>query len=84
MKDYGEEKIFLKEKKLLKSVEIEPHDLRIRSTVELITLCSTICAHSATRHNIHMYPYFLFAAIHHLHRPRRLSQSVHLVPQSAE
>ena len=34
-------------------------------TSELI-LCSTICVHSATRHNIHMYPYFLFAAIHHL------------------
>ena len=26
----------------------------------------TICVPSATRHNIHMYPYFLFAAIHHL------------------
>ena len=24
--------------------------------------------HSATRHNIHMYPYFLFAPIHHLNR----------------
>ena len=24
------------------------------------------CVPSATRHNIHMYPYFLFAAIHHL------------------
>ena len=34
-------------------------------TSELI-LCSTICVHSVTRHNIHMYPYFLFAAIHHL------------------
>ena len=34
-------------------------------TPELI-LCSTICVPSATRHNIHMYPYFLFAAIHHL------------------
>ena len=34
-------------------------------TSELI-LCSTICVHRATRHNIHMYPYFLFAAIHHL------------------
>ena len=38
-------------------------------TSELIP-CSTICVHSATRHNIHMYPYFLFAAIHHLNRPR--------------
>ena len=34
-------------------------------TSELI-LCSTICVPSATRHNIHMYPYFLLAAIHHL------------------
>ena len=34
-------------------------------TSELI-LCSTICVPSATRHNIHMYPYFLFAVIHHL------------------
>ena len=34
-------------------------------TSELI-LCSTICVHSATLHNIHMYPCFLFAAIHHL------------------
>ena len=47
------------------------HDLRIRSTVTLPTelqliLCSTICVPSATRHNIHTYPYFLFAAIHHL------------------
>ena len=32
---------------------------------ELI-LCSTFCVHSATRHSIHMYPYFLFAAIRHL------------------
>ena len=31
---------------------------------ELI-LCSTICVPSATRHNIHMYPYFIFSAIHH-------------------
>ena len=34
-------------------------------TSELI-LCSIICVPSATRHNIYMYPYFLFAAIHHL------------------
>ena len=34
-------------------------------TSELI-LCSAICVPSATRHNIHMYPYFLFATIHHL------------------
>ena len=50
-------------------------------TTELI-LCSTICVHSATRHNIHMYPYFHFAAIHYLNRPR-LSLS-DLVVQSAE
>ena len=50
-------------------------------TSELI-LCFTICACSATRHNIHMYSYFLFAAIHHLNRPR-LSLS-DLVAQSAE
>ena len=31
-----------------------------------LTLCSTICVPSATRQNIHMHPYFLFAAIHHL------------------
>ena len=35
-------------------------------TSEFSVLCSTICVSSATRHNIHMYPYFLFAAIHHL------------------
>ena len=34
-------------------------------TSELI-LCSTICVPSATRHSIHMYPYFIFAAIYHL------------------
>ena len=34
-------------------------------TSELI-LRSTICVPSATQHNIHMYLYFLFAAIHHL------------------
>ena len=46
-------------------------------TSELI-LCSTICVHSATRHKIiYMYPYFLFAAIHHLNRPR-LSLSDHV------
>ena len=50
-------------------------------TSELI-FCSTICVHSATRHNIHMYPYLLFAAIHHPNRPR-LSLS-DLIAQSAE
>ena len=47
-----------------------------------LILCFTICVHSGTRHNIHMYPYFLFAEIHHLNRPR-LSLS-DLVAQSAE
>ena len=46
-----------------------------------LILCFIICVPSATRHNIHMYPYFLFAAIHHLNRPR-LSLS-DLVAQSA-
>ena len=50
-------------------------------TSELI-FCSTICVHSATRHNIHMYPYFLFTAIHYLNRPR-LSLS-DFVAQSVE
>ena len=50
-------------------------------TSELM-LCFTICVLSATRHNIHMYPYFLFAAIQHPNRPR-LSLS-DLVAQSAE
>ena len=44
-------------------------EMALRTASELI-LCFTICVHSATRHNIHMYPYFLFAAIHHLYRPR--------------
>ena len=34
-------------------------------TSELV-LCSAVCVPSATRHNIHMYPCFLFAAIRHL------------------
>ena len=50
-------------------------------TSELI-LCSTICVHSAFWHNIHMYPYFLFAAILHLNRP--LLSLSDLVAQSAE
>ena len=53
---------------------------RINSSEEI--LCFTICVHSATRHNIHMYPYFLFAAIHHLNRPRLALSD--LVAQSAE
>ena len=70
-----------KEKVLLTSVGIEPttsgldlpglswvsHSTLIY-TSELI-LSSTIYVHSATRHNIHKYLYFLFAAIHHLNRP---------------
>ena len=52
------------------------------STPLILPKFSIICVHSATRHNIHMYPYFLFAAIHHLNRPR-LSLS-DLVAQSAE
>ena len=50
-------------------------------TSELI-LCFIICVLSATRHNIHMYPYFLFAAIHHLYHPRHSLSD--LVAQSAE
>ena len=50
-------------------------------TSELI-VCSAICVDSATRHNIHTYSYFLFAAIRHLNRPR-LSLS-DFVAQSAE
>ena len=45
-------------------------------------LCSIIGIHSATRHNIHTYPYFLFHAIHHFNR-LRLSLS-DLVAHSAE
>ena len=48
---------------------------------ELI-LCTTICVHSDTRHNSHMYPYFLFAAIHHLNRPRLSSVTVDLIRRS--
>ena len=40
------------------------------------------CVYSATQHNIHMYPYFPFAAINHPKRPQ-LSLS-DLVAQSAE
>ena len=43
---------------------------------------NTNCETENKRHNIHMYPYFLFAAIHHPDRPR-LSLS-DLVAQSAE
>ena len=52
------------------------------STSELI-LCSTICVLSATRHNIYMYPYFLFAAIHHLIVPDFLCPTSKLSRQSS-
>ena len=35
-------------------------------TSELILYSITVCVHSATRPNIHMYPYLLFAVVHHL------------------
>ena len=60
----------------------ETHERTHRALALELILCSTIRVHSATRHNIHMHPYFLFAAIHHLNRPR-LSLS-DLVAQSAE
>ena len=62
-------------------VRVHMNVVYIIYTSELI-LCSYICVYGATRHNIHMYPYFLFAATHHLNRPR-LSLS-DLVAQSAE
>ena len=37
---------------------------------------------TATRHNIHMYPYFLFAAIHHLIIPDLLCPTSKLSRQS--
>ena len=68
-----------KEKILWTSVGIEP----TTSGLDLPLLCRlSRFVFIATRHNIHMYPYFLFAAIHHLNRPR-LSLS-DLVAQSAE
>ena len=55
-----------KEKILLTSEGIEP----TTSELDLPLLCrlsyEVIYVHSATRHNNHLYPYFLFAAIHHL------------------
>ena len=48
----------------LSSTSIYTSELILCSTI--CVLCSTICVPSAMRHNIHMYPYFLFAAIHHL------------------
>ena len=56
--------------------------IALKFTLQELILCSTICVHSAMRHNIHMYPYFLFAAIH-LHNCPWLSLS-DLVAQSAE
>ena len=52
-----------------KQINVVPRrTMNTNGETELI-LCFTICVHSATRHNVHMYPYFLFAAIHHLDRP---------------
>ena len=39
------------------------------TTSRLVLIRSSVCANSATRHNIYMYPYFVIAAIHHLCRP---------------
>ena len=40
---------------------------KVRVHMNVVPLCcATICVPSATWHNIQMYPYFLFAAIHHL------------------
>ena len=66
-------------KNLLTSVGIEPttsaldlplicrlsYKVAHSLSVQLI-LCSTLCVSSATRHNVRVCPYFLFAAIHHL------------------
>ena len=41
-----------------------------------------MCVHSATWHNIRMYPYFLFAAIHHLIVPDFLCPTSQLSRQS--
>ena len=71
-----------KEKILFTSEGIEP----TTSELDLPLLCrlsyEVIYVHSATRHNNHLYPYFLFAAIHHL-KSSRLSLS-DLVAQPAE
>ena len=48
----------------------DPLGVRTLIYISELILCSTNCVHSATRQNIHMNPYFLFAAIHHLNRPR--------------
>ena len=61
MVNRGEEKVWV-------HMNVVPRSTLIY-TSELI-LCSTICVPSATRHNIHMYPHFLFAAIHHLKRSK--------------
>ena len=70
-----------KEKILLTSVGIESTTSGLDLHFRVNSLFHHF-VHSATRHNIHIYPYFLFAAIHHLNRPR-LSLS-DLVAQSAE
>ena len=61
--------------------ELQGRTEKVRDDSEL-TLCSTICVPSAMRQNNDMYPYFLFAAIHHLNRPRL--SLCDLVAQSAE
>ena len=53
------------EEKARALMNVVPRSTKNTNTSELI-LCSTICVLTATRHIIHMYPYFLFAAIHHL------------------
>ena len=60
----------------------DPHEVKKKSFDLSGNLCVTICVLSATRHSIHMYPYFLFAAIHHPNLPQ-LSLS-DLIAQSAE
>ena len=71
-----------KEKILLTWVEIETTTSGLNLLLDV--RLGYICIHSAAQHSIRMYPYFLFAAIHHLNRSRRsLSDLVH-VAQSAE
>ena len=46
--------------KFLENVEEDDDD------VDELVLGSTLCVPRATRQNIHLYPYFLFAVIHHV------------------
>ena len=57
-------------------------DLAFPGTIRVVNRGDEKVSVHATRHNIQMYPYFLFAAIHHPNRPR-LSLS-DLVAHSAE